>query len=249
MIRSGDVPPRGGARIGTWELRWLSEPHGGAELGGDRFALIDRDGDLWFLLADATGHGRAGEPLWEAHGEAIHAALREATAVGLASGSPAERISGFAEQVNERLVGAPSTDEHWPHLCASVGLLTPDGFATWANFGYGTHVLALTPEGVAWNDPDRLFGIKLGWLDSKQWRQAPRAVVLNQARQVERLVLLTDGFLPDDHCDIDATLAKLQAVGESCRSLPRDEVIPHVLTECLYGHDDATVLVVERSRT
>jgi len=245
MIRSGDVPLRGNATIGGWDVRWLSEPHGGAEFGGDRFVLIDRDGDLWFLLADATGHGRAGEPLWEAHGESIYAALREATAGGLASRSSEERITEFAARVNERLVGASSTDEHWPHLCASVGLLTPDGSATWANFGYGTHVLALTPGGVAWNDPERLFGIKLGWLDPNQWRRAPRAVVVNQARSVDRLVLLTDGFLPDDHCDIDATLAKLRAVGEPCRGLRRDEVIPHVLTECPHDHDDATLLVVE----
>jgi hypothetical protein len=247
VICSDELPPRGATTIGSCDVRWFHAPHGEAERGGDRFIIIDSDGELWFLLADAAGHGRSAEVLWDNHGDVIHAALREAADSCSKTRTLEERIRGFGAQINEHLAGTSWTGEHPSHLCASVGAFTRDRTATWANLGYGTHVLALTPDGLVWNEPERLFGLKLGWLDPDDWSRAPRAVVANEARLVERLVLLTDGFLPGDHHDVDGTLAKLQLLGESCSGLAQDQVVQHVLNECSCGHDDATLLVIERS--
>jgi len=231
--------------LGSWDVRWFCSPHGDAERGGDRFIGIESEGDFWFLLADASGHGRPAEALWDAHGGVIHAAFRGAAHAGGRSRSIQERIGGFAATVNERLAGASWTGEFPAHLCASVGVFNADETSTWANLGFGSHVLALTPGGLAWDEPERLFGLKLGWLDPEDWSRASRAVVTSEARHVERLILLTDGFLADDHEDVDATLGKLERLGNSCRGLAPDQVVPHVLHECPHGHDDTTLLVVE----
>ena len=90
-----------------------------------------------------------------------------------------------------------------------------------------------------------IFGLKLGWLAPDAWNRASRAGVVNHAQPVTRVIVMTDGFLPDDHRDVYATLEKVRRLGEVCERLCRDEVIPHVLEACAHGHDDATLLVIE----
>ncbi len=246
-IGSNDLSASAAATLGSWEVRWFLAPHGGAERGGDRFFLSEREGVVWFLLADAAGHGHAAEAFWEVHGEAIHRAFRAMTNAALESRPPLDRLRQFAADVNESLAGRCRSDALPAHLCASVGVLRQDGVLSWANFGYGTHVLARTANGLAWSKPERLIGLKLGWLDPKDWNQAPRAFLANDARLVDRVVLLTDGFLPDDHRDIDGTFERLRRLGESCSLLPANQVVPHVLENCSLGHDDATLPVLARS--
>lgn len=239
---SEDVPARGAVTLGAWDVQWFCSPYGDAEHGGDRFITIEHEGDVWFLIADATGHGRPAERLWKNHGTMIRGAFRDTSEVAVEA-----RIRRFAGQVNARLAGDRWTGDLPAHLCVTVGVLSAAGEVTWANLGFGTHALALTPAGLAWNEPERLFGLKLGWLDPDDWDRAPRAVVTNGTSGVERLILLTDGLLPGDHDDVDATLGKLRDLGEACRGVARNDMVDHVLNRCSYGDDDTTLLVIERA--
>jgi hypothetical protein len=243
---SENLPKRGTFANGTWRLSWFWSPHGGASLGGDRFGVVAAENFIGFWIADAAGHGRPAEQLWRDHGLAIRRAIRRAVGAARSPDQFEHRMRQFARDVNRRLVRTESASDGAAHLCVSVGLLSFSGEVTWANFGYGSHVLALTRDGVAWNDAERLFGLKLGWLDSDAWELATRSMVTNSAGGVERLVLLTDGFLPSDHRDVNATLGGLRVLGESCRELPHEDVVEHVRSRCPSGDDDVSLLVIDR---
>ena len=72
---------------------------------------------------------------------------------------------------------------------------------------------------------------------------------MNRALGVQRLILLTDRFLPGDHRDVDATIGNLKELGESCCSLAQDDVVDHALSRCADGDDDTTLLVVGRTES
>lgn len=117
---------------------------------------------------------------------------------------------------------------------------------TLANFGYGTHALVRTARGPWWTEAESLFGLKLGWLAGGR-AGIERGFVCNQIDDVERVVLLSDGLLEDDHRDPHGTLAGLAALNRRSCLLPFEQVAATALaTAPSPPEDDLTVVVIER---
>lgn len=189
----------------------------------------------FFHVADAAGHGAEGEAVWQRHAAAFQAAW------GALIASPGDLgdLRAFGRALNSMFHPSDA-------VCLAVGALTEHGGLRVANFGFGVHVLASGASGPTWaDDPASLFGLKLGWLDAERWEATPRAFVATEATGIRRVMLITDGFLGEDHRDPTATLDEVRRLGEACAALPLEDAASRV-TELPHDGDDATVLVVER---
>jgi len=230
------LPDEGRLELGAWRARWTSRPWAGEAPGGDRFVLeLSAEGGLCFAVADAAGHGARGNALWERHA-AVFAAGWRAFVDG----------AGFPELFDPLDASLCEVLEH--SLCLTAGRWSPGGALELATCGYGTHALVTTAAGPWWTEAEQLFGLKLGWFGPERRRELPRGLVRNELVGVERVILLSDGLLPDDHRDPEATLSRLEAANARCASLPPAEVISSLLEEApTPPEDDQTVVVLERA--
>jgi len=232
------IGPRAeGSRVlGGWRAEWIFRPHDGAARGGDMVRVATGAGAaLYFALADAAGHGAVGAGLWARHG-AFFADLWDSF---LAGGGP----EAVVDPLDARLVASGCDGDT---LCLTLGRWEPDGRLEFVTCGFGTHALVRTARGPWWTEPARLFGLKLGWLGPAERKSLGRGLVCHLVEGVDRVVLLTDGVLVDDHRDPERTLAGLAAMNRRCAALGFEQVLSAVLEgapdPC---PDDLTALVVE----
>ncbi len=220
-----------------WEglrVAWVFRPLGG-ECGGDGFRLSQSGGGLSFLIADAPGHGPQAARFWDRHGVGIDAAWAEFAAGG--------SLGELADAVDARLAASGDPEDY---LCVSPGRWS-GGALAFANCGYGTHTLARTAAGPWWAEPEALFGLKLGWVGPERRNQLPRGLVVNELEGVDRVILMTDALLGDDHADPLGTLEGLRALHERVSALPFEGVIPALLESAPEVGDDLTLIVLERT--
>lgn len=229
---------RGRFESGRFQGEARLHPHRGGPLSGDRYGVRAVDGALLFYVADAAGHGERGHAVWREHGPSFEDAWRDLAhgPCGLAE------LRGFGRRINALLQPDDS-------ICLAAGLLEESGLLRFANFGYGVHVLPSGGRGAWWHeDPLGLFGLKLGWLDPVAWEDTRRAFIAHEVWDVDRIMVLTDGFFDEDHADVDETLSEIRRLGASCARLALDEAVARVAARP-HSHDDATLLAIERTNS
>ena len=196
-------------------------------------------GRLFFCLADAAGHGQRGAALWDRHGEAFDGAWAHFTQ---GTSAVEERLLTFAETLEAPFRAASDS------ACVILGTWT-ESELVFASFGYGNHALVRTETGPWWAEAEKLFGLKLGWLPGGR-RELPRGCVVTALGSVDRLCLLTDGLLEDDHRDPVGTLAGLEALNRELSGLAFEDVMPSLLATAPSPlADDLAVVVLERVQT
>jgi len=239
VISSEQPLATGPQPLGAFRVCAYSRPYGGGSRGGDRFRLeLGPEGQLCFFMADATGHGEQAAAFWDAYAVDLEPLWR-------AFVDERQDLEALGRGFNEALC-AHKIDAVASQLCMLLGAARPGGALTWANFGYGVHLLPVDADGVWWAEPSRLFGLKLGWIRGEAWLATERALVSNALTDVRRIVLLTDGFLEDDYRDPLATLAGLRVLGERVASLSLAEADEH-LRAIPHEEDDASLVIVDRA--
>lgn len=224
--RSLEAPP--------YRVRAYARPHGGRPHGGDRLAVQATAAGLVFAVADAAGHGPAGQQFWDRWETALAARWRTLCA----GPCEIEDLHRFARDVNDELHDAGD------HLALAVGALGPHGRLRHAVCGYGVHVLASARGSRIGPPPSAAaFGLKLGWFATPEWDGTGRAFVGHERPGVRQVVVLTDGFLGEDHRDVARTLRELGELGATCARLDAGAALDHVRA-LPHGGDDATVLVL-----
>jgi hypothetical protein len=227
--------------LGPYRAAAYAQPAGGTARGGDRFGIwLSQSEDLFFYLADAPGHGERGAAFWNMHDKAFQRYWEAFTSARPSS----DHIREFARGLNDHLCG--EGDRRAAFLCLLFGVLLRRGRLLFANCGYGNHALIATAKGAWW--PARsgqLFGLKLGWVPNATWDSLEESFVMHDIDGVRRCVLITDGFLGDDHADPEETLKLIQKLAVRCASGPANMVIP-ILREFPHDKDDATVVLMER---
>lgn len=215
--------------LGRFRLaRWTRGAEAPSPASGDRLELaVDGRGALRGWLADAAGHGEVGEAFWRDHGGPIAAAW----------GAHPHDLRGLGRALNAHC-----------HAAGYLALLAfswrVDGALSLVTWGWGVHALVETAAGPWWPSFGERVGLKLGWLPPADWETAPRACPVHQIEGARRVLLLTDGFLGDDHRDPTATYETLRRIGETTAALPLEEVIPWLLSNHPPDEDDATVAAI-----
>ena len=131
------------------------------------------------------------------------------------------------------------------HLALAVGALGHDGRLRFGVCGYGVHVLPSGPLGACESgDEEPGFGLKLGWLSTEEWSGCARGFVGRELYGVSRVVVLSDGFLGEDHRDPQRTLRDVAALGRDC-ALRRARGAVDLVRALPHANDDATVLALE----
>jgi len=230
---------QGRAELRPFSVEYYFKPFQEGAESGDRFTLrLHEEGSLYFYVADAAGHGRAGARIWEV-GRAAFDKEWDRLAAGPYSD---DRLLDFASRINDLLASAG--DERALHVCLVVGSLSSTGNLSFATFGYGAHALVSTFQG-AWRAPsEKAIGMKLGWMPSESWRRIPNACVVHRVDHVRRLTLFTDAFLGDNYADVSGTLGVLRDLGELCQRSSPTEIVSH-FQAMPHDQDDATLLVVK----
>lgn len=238
-VSQADLPYLYQRELSSCRIEIFFKPYGG-EHGGDRFSLaLASAGKLFFYIADATGHGPKAYEFWQYHRPQFDAYWRN-----FCDGCGGENdVKKFAAEVNELLWQRHAQEDQ---LCMLTGVWLANQELYFANFGFGTHILVQTQAGLWWTNPEKSFGLKLGWALCKNWEKLARAFVPHAVPQVQRLILLTDAFLGDDYAAPLETLKNLRQLAETVVRLPGEEIIPHFLKHCPHQDDDATLVVLER---
>ncbi len=221
------IPPYRG-----WAFARPCEP---GSTGGDRLAASVTDAGLVFLVADAAGHGARGQRFWDQAGPCVGVHWERL----LRTGCALEDLEAFARGLNADLY------REGEHLALAVGALGTDGHLRHATCGYGVHALPSGPDGARWPEStEPVVGWKLGWFSTEEWVAAERAFVGRELQGISRVVVLSDGFLGEDHRDTEQTLQTVKDLGRDCarldarRAVERIRALPH-------ADDDATVLALE----
>mgnify|MGYP001307795402 CR=1 FL=1 len=245
---------------------------GGAESGDRCWVEQDAQGAVRALLADAPGHGALGEAFWRTQGPTIEVA-RQAWLVAPVGPDPLRRFGQEvgAHLHAAPPAGDAAVPPYlaclllaWtppaPHARHAPGPLPPGPrpsgplppgpgsdpspalhVVTW---GWGVHALIETARGPWWPPIEERVGLKLGWVHPREWERTPRACPIATVRDVRRVLLLTDGFLGDDHRDPQATLETLRAIGEETARRGEEEALEWLVAAHPPGEDDATAVVV-----
>lgn len=225
--------------LGPFEIHSFFQPLG--DRGGDSFSLSYREGNLYFYIADATGHGGRGAAFWDRQGQSFDCLWE-----GWISSAPdSQGLYHFIFHLNHILESSLNHDDQ---PCLAAGVWKNTGEVLWVNCGYGTHILATTKEGPYWKSPEEMFGLKLGWIPPSLWQENPRAYIENQATSVERILLMSDGFLGDDFADLSKTLTQIQQIHQHTDALPPSDIIPYFLKNFSCNGDDATLIIIEREK-
>lgn len=217
------------------------QPHGGHSHGGDRFDLVDSEPDrLWFYLGDATGHGHQGALFWERYETSFQNYWKQ-----LIQKEPSS--NSFAQFVSEINVTLTAEKTPFAQLCLTFGVFMRNGEVFFSTSGYGTHLLAsrLQHTLIA---PETSFGMKLGWLSSSQRARIPNAFIFRHYSEIDRVILMSDSFLGEDHHDPQATLTLISQMHQQSQiqEIPREQVIPYFLKHFSSENDDTTLVVIER---
>ncbi len=234
--------PQGQAALAQFNLGYYFKPFQNALYGGDRFGCaLTREGNLAWYIADATGHGEYGAKFWEQQAEIWNELWQQF----LQKSNPPEAIYELARVFNEHLHQAILSHSTL-QTCLGIGVWSPSGQLVFANFGYGTHILPQSSTNIWWMDQsDRIFGLKLGWLAPLQWANTPRAFILHEVLDIQRLILCTDSFLEDDYRDPQQTLSMVKNMSHTSQSLSFNAIIPYFLQHFPHEEDDTTLVVIE----
>jgi hypothetical protein len=220
-----------------FEVHAYARPYGAGTEGGDRVAASYVPGGVAFLLADMAHHGSRAAASWEKVEEQVERAWCRFLHARGAMGA----VEPFAHAVNDACYVSET------HLCVTIGTLGVDGLLRAATHGFGVHLLPYGPTGLRWSPaPETLFGLKLGWVPTHAWSGNARGFVGLQRSGIRDLVILSDGFLRDDHREPQETLRRVEALGHEMVGLSAAERLEHVL-RLRHGADDASVLTVGRA--
>ena len=224
-----------------WQIECTFKAFNNEFPGGDRFAVdVNCDNHLCFYIADATGHGHWAQQLWDHCREefdvAWHSFLRESFS--------SQKLYELSAKVNAILCKYKEKCD--TQLCIAFAVLCEDEL-TFANFGYGTHILVQQVDKTPWQPPQSqpLFGLKLGWFSEKVWQNSPRAFVCHTVNNVRRCVLMTDSFLGDDFANPQQTMQDIASMNKHSSSLDFSTVIPYFLNTFAHDEDDMSLVVIE----
>ncbi|MEK7483700.1 MAG: SpoIIE family protein phosphatase [Planctomycetota bacterium] len=225
-----------------FQIASFFQPYGGDLRGGDRFGIITPEPNkLWFYIGDATGHGSQGALFWKHYEESFHQFWNAL----LYEDASDESFSRFVSKLNDRLL---ARNHPLAQLCLTFGIFLGNGDVFFSTCGYGTHLLASRRHSDR-VPPETSFGLKLGWLSSSQRATFPNALIFRRYRDVDRIVLMTDSFLGEDHRDPEATRTLISQMNEKSQiqSIEWTQVIPYFLKHFPDENDDTTILVIERT--
>ncbi|BBM81957.1 SpoIIE family protein phosphatase [Candidatus Uabimicrobium amorphum] len=209
--------------------------------GGDRFAIdVNCDGHLCFYIADATGHGHWAQQLWDQCRQEFDSEWHNFLQTSFSS----QNLYEFCRKIN--FILRKYKEKCDTQLCIAFAALCGNEL-TFANFGYGTHVLIQQQGQTLWQPPSSQpsFGLKLGWFDEDIWKSSSRAFVCHTAKDVKRCILMTDSFLGDDFANPQQTMLDISQMNQQCLSLQFNEVVPYFLNTFAHDGDDMSLVVIE----
>lgn len=224
-----------------WQIECTFKAFNNKFPGGDRFAIdVNCDHDLCFYIADATGHGHWAQKLWDHCREEFDVEWHNF----LRSPFSSQKLYELARKVNTILCKHKQQCE--TQLCIAFAVLSGNEL-TFANFGYGTHILIQQGNYTPWlpSSSQPLFGLKLGWFSGDVWQNSPRAFVCHTVSNVSRCILMTDSFLGDDFANPQQTIQDIANMNEHCSSLNFKEVVPYFLNTFAHEGDDMSLVVIE----
>lgn len=224
-------------------VSWTRGAGGGVE-SGDRLRLeLDPGGALRGFLADASGHGAQGEAFWVGQGDLVLGAW----SAHLARSPGPEALRELGRELNAGLYTAAleTPGAGSPYLALLALAWLPGGALHLVTWGWGVHALVETAGGTWWPPVEERVGLKLGWLGPAAWERTSRACPLARLEGARRVLLLSDGFLGDDHRDPAATLELLREIGRETAGRAPEAAIEWLRATHPPDEDDATAAVIE----
>ncbi len=228
--------------LSSWNIQTFFQPFSGQHPGGDRFGLgYNTNEQLCFYIADATGHGEWAARFWEKHRKLFDHLWEEF----LSSPGEVSDIYKFSSTLNASLIEDSSEQSQ---ICLAIGSITNQGKLSFANFGYGVHLLIRVNGDPYKGEAKEMFGLKLGWASSGMWKTIPRAFVSHKMEKVDRLILMTDCFLGDDFRDPIKTLKQIEEMNSQCSQLEENQIIDYFRDNFPSEGDDASLLVINPTK-